>query len=159
MGMHVSIGYQIEKIVWTYLKIENYIELELKSESELETQYGAACQRRISDCCHQFHQIAYTNNTLYTIWFDYDANVLKRKPFTATQPYFQEISAKKFSLDVYESIVWAVWADICFDGVCPKFAISPERRREDEKILFPNNSARKGEVSEQHPNTLAWKKQ
>ena len=28
-----------------------------------------------------------------------------------------------------------VWADICFDGVCPKFAISPQRRMEDERIM------------------------
>ena len=48
--MHVSIGSHIKKILWNYLQIEIYIEMELKSESEIETQYGAACQRQISNC-------------------------------------------------------------------------------------------------------------
>ena len=65
--MHVNIGSHIKKIFLNYLQIETYIEMELKSESEIETQYVAACQHRILDCCHQFHQIAYTNNILKVI--------------------------------------------------------------------------------------------
>ena len=65
--MHVNIGSHIKKIFLNYLQIETYIETELKSESEIETQYVAACQRRILDCCHQFHQIAYINNILKVI--------------------------------------------------------------------------------------------
>ena len=47
--MQVSIGSHVKKIFWNYLKNEIYIEMELKSESEIETKYGAACQRQISD--------------------------------------------------------------------------------------------------------------
>ena len=47
--MHVNIGSHIKKIFLNYLQIETYIEMELKSESEIETKYGAACQRQISD--------------------------------------------------------------------------------------------------------------
>ena len=35
----------------------------------------------------------------------------------------------------WKHCVSCVWADICFDGVCPKFAISPQRRMEDERIM------------------------
>ena len=38
--MHVSVGSHIKKILWNYLKIDIYIEMELKSESEMKLNIG-----------------------------------------------------------------------------------------------------------------------
>ena len=114
-----------------------------------ETEYGAACHCRRSDFGEMIKKVKWRNSFIkckpknqtkgwpaclkHTLKERDHYSSIWRCPLVLFQSMFivQHNPWKHF----WKHCVSCVWADICFDGVCPKFAISPQRRMEDERIM------------------------